>query len=233
MTVLREWNSSCSPPWSEADLIHKIQSARTASHKFPRAHLVGSALAKPDGDWAGVGEQTFVRPPKSKFCPMVLKRIAGKVEVIANVADFIRLASPVRVDTQDSASVLRRLYRPGSGEKVLIFSGEKPVVVLPGGDVTITDCAAELFGLIAPTKTVFARGGAVVTLTERDDEMLALDILRAAARSLFEKHTPACSRGEPALRASRCSSRRAARRTCPTRFCKLRKRERCFRVWAV
>ena len=164
---------------------------------------------------------------------MVLKRIAGKVEVIANVADFIRLASPVRVDTQDSASVLRRLYRPGSGEKVLIFSGEKPVVVLPGGDVTITDCAAELFGLIAPTKTVFARGGAVVTLTERDDEMLALDILRAAARSLFEKHTPACSRGEPALRASRCSSRRAARRTCPTRFCKLRKRERCFRVWAV
>ena len=90
-------------------------------------------------------------------------------------------------------------------------AAEKPVVVLPSGEVTITACAAELFELIAPTKTVFARGGAVVTLIERDDGMLALDILRpAAARSLFEKHARlfawrAGAEGEQVLKPTRCA----------------------------
>lgn len=63
-----------------------------------------------------------------------------------------------------------------------------PMLILPGGDVTITHCATHLFNLIAPTKRLFVRGGAVVNLVERDDGLLALEILRpAAARSLFEK----------------------------------------------
>jgi len=127
LTVLQEWNGSCSPPWSEADLMHKIKTARTAAHSLPRGHLLGTPVPKRagDGSKAGSKEQVFVRPAKPKFCLMVLKRIAGKVAVIANVVDFVRLASPVCVDTQDSASVLRRLYRHGSGEKVLIFSDMK------------------------------------------------------------------------------------------------------------
>lgn len=63
-----------------------------------------------------------------------------------------------------------------------------PVLVLPGGEVTITQCATNLFGLIGPTRRLFVRGGAVVSLVQRDDGLLALDILRpAAARSAFEK----------------------------------------------
>jgi hypothetical protein len=66
---------------------------------------------------------------------------------------------------------------------------EKPTVTLPSGPVTISECAQKLFAIIAPTKSLFVRGGAVVILTERDDGMLALEILRpAAARSFFEKH---------------------------------------------
>ncbi len=64
-----------------------------------------------------------------------------------------------------------------------------PHVVLPSGDVTISNTAEDLFKLIGPSHQVFLRGGAVVTLVQRDDGLLALDILRpAAARSLFEKH---------------------------------------------
>ena len=59
-------------------------------------------------------------------------------------------------------------------------AGEKPVVILPSGGVTISDCAGHLFGLIGATKTVFGRGGAVATLRKRDDGLLALDILKAA-----------------------------------------------------
>ncbi len=67
-------------------------------------------------------------------------------------------------------------------------AGDLPVIELPGGEVSISDCAGKLFGLIAPTKKLFMRGGAVVGLYRRDDGLLALDILRpAAARSFFEK----------------------------------------------
>ena len=127
LMLMQGWNASCSPPWAEADLIHKIKSARAATHASPRGHLLGSPVPQLSrgGKNAGIGERTFMRPAKPKFCPMVLKRIAGKVEVITNVVDFIRLASPVRVDTQDSASVLRHLYPVGSGVKVLIFSDMK------------------------------------------------------------------------------------------------------------
>src|SRR6266404_5585765 len=63
-----------------------------------------------------------------------------------------------------------------------------PQIVLPSGEVTISGCAEKLFGLIAPTRRLFVRGGAVVNLVTRDDGLLALEILRpAAARSFFEK----------------------------------------------
>ena len=63
-----------------------------------------------------------------------------------------------------------------------------PLVVLPSGTVTISDCARQLFGLIAPTRKLFARGGAVMDLVARDDGLLVLEVLRpAAARSYFEK----------------------------------------------
>src|SRR4051812_48626635 len=63
-----------------------------------------------------------------------------------------------------------------------------PHIVLPSGNITISACAERLFGLIAPTKKLFMRGGAVMTLVKRDDGLLALEVLRPmAARSLFEK----------------------------------------------
>ena len=63
-----------------------------------------------------------------------------------------------------------------------------PLLVLPGGEVSITESAGNLFKLIAPTKRMFVRGGVVVNLVKRDDGLLALEILRpAAARSFFEK----------------------------------------------
>jgi hypothetical protein len=51
-----------------------------------------------------------------------LKRVAAKAAAVGDVVAFIKERSPVLVDAQDSASVLRRLYAFGSGEKVLLFS---------------------------------------------------------------------------------------------------------------
>jgi hypothetical protein len=63
-----------------------------------------------------------------------------------------------------------------------------PQIVLPSGHVTISECAARLFGLIAPTRRLFVRGGAVMIMVKRDDGLSALELIRpAAARSFFEK----------------------------------------------
>lgn len=43
-----------------------------------------------------------------------------------------------------------------------------PHIILPGHGVTISECAEQIFGLIAPTKKMFMRGGAVSILS-RDD----------------------------------------------------------------
>ena len=61
-------------------------------------------------------------PPKPEFKPETLKRVAAKTAEIKDVVRFISERSPVLVETQDSASVLRRLYRRGSGEKVILFN---------------------------------------------------------------------------------------------------------------
>jgi hypothetical protein len=39
MPLLSEWNAQCLPPWSEADLRHKLKSASAASDK-PNGYLV-------------------------------------------------------------------------------------------------------------------------------------------------------------------------------------------------
>ncbi len=62
-----------------------------------------------------------------------------------------------------------------------------PLLVLPGGAVSITESAGNLFKLIAPTKRMFVRGGVVVNLVKRDDGLLALEILRPSAARSFSR----------------------------------------------
>lgn len=64
-------------------------------------------------------------PPKAEFKPGTLRRIADKVRDIDDIFRFVSERSPVRVETQDSASWLRRLYRRGSGERVVLFTKYK------------------------------------------------------------------------------------------------------------
>lgn len=78
-------------------------------------------------------------------------------------------------------------------------------VILPGSGVTITATAQALFKLIAPTKTLFIRGGAVVGIVENNGA-LELEIISAtAARSRFETYTAfyvwrSGGEGEPVLK---------------------------------
>ena len=69
LMLLREWNAACVPPWSVAELIHKIKSAGNATHREARGHLLNGAT-----DFGG--------PPKSTGETPVLPRPVkpGKVD---------------------------------------------------------------------------------------------------------------------------------------------------------
>ena len=122
LSLLKEFNQRCSPPWNEGDLRHKINSAANTAHLLPRGHLLGSEAI----NGCPVSSKPMPPPPpKPKFQKTVLARIANKVGDIKDVVSFLACRSPVVVDRQDSASVLRHLYPHGSGEKVLLFTDMK------------------------------------------------------------------------------------------------------------
>jgi hypothetical protein len=124
LALMHEWNRGCLPPWSEPELVHKIRSAAKAQHAQPRGHLLDDGCASGSRPPAKKGQSLLVPPPSPKpaFCPMVLKRIAGKVSGVRDVVEFIKSRSAVPVEAQNCASFLRWLYPTGSGEKVLVFS---------------------------------------------------------------------------------------------------------------
>ena len=62
------------------------------------------------------------------------------------------------------------------------------VVVLPGAGVTITATAEALFKRIAPTKSLFNRGGAVVGIVEANGSLELEVVSPNAARSRFENY---------------------------------------------
>lgn len=124
LTLLREFNQRCSPPWSEGELIHKIKSAANTVHLHPRGYLLGGQGGTPHPGPLPNAERVKV-PPKPKFQKAVLARIAAKAGDIKDVTGFLAERSPVPVERQDSASVLRHLYPHGSGEKVLVFTDMK------------------------------------------------------------------------------------------------------------
>ena len=141
LMLLREWNQVCVPPWSEGELVHKVKSAAGARHAEPRGHLLNAECRMKSGESgshllgnaecrmkSGESRNHVTLPEraaKPEFCPMVLKRVAAKVGGVPDVRGFLAGVSPVAVEGEDSASVLRWLYPQGSGERVLIFSDMK------------------------------------------------------------------------------------------------------------
>jgi hypothetical protein len=117
LAVLREWNASCNPPWSEAELRHKISSAAKAPCSRPRGYLVGTS-SQPRLLGHSKPAPVFALPQrKPVFEPETLERIAAGLPCVNE--QFIKDRSPLCPETQTPASFLQRLYRPG--ECVIIF----------------------------------------------------------------------------------------------------------------
>lgn len=124
MTLLQEWNQNCQPPWSEAELRHKIKSAKTAK------------ATKPDGYLARGGQKKTGRrrrttstlptpkkrtPEKPVFQPAALQQIAAKLPQVD--FDYVRARSPMCPETQTPATFLQHVF--DRGEWVVVFDNLK------------------------------------------------------------------------------------------------------------
>lgn len=136
LSILREYNIRCDPPWSESELAHKIAGAekapglQTREGVKPRGFLrdqggstyqsVGRPIAT-DARGARLG-QPIEQPPRVErpaFDPTKLRSMAGAWR---DVVDLVWLANRSSMDPAQvsAAGFLQALYRPG--EKVLCFT---------------------------------------------------------------------------------------------------------------
>ncbi len=105
-TVFREYNSRCSPPWQEADLIRKLQSAEKHSHSKSRGNL----LDEKSSAWK--------RPASSSPKPQIDPATAVENYLKGFRCDEADLweASPMRPPddwTKGAPALLENLYHPG------------------------------------------------------------------------------------------------------------------------
>lgn len=117
-----------------------------------------------------------------------------------------------------TATIAERSTPPTEDVRALIRevkARRKPEVILPSGDTYILDCANQLFPILAKSKRMFLRGGAIQELAADDKGSMTLSIVRDIQfRSRIEEHC--CLKkwvvvhGESALKADRCPQQTAS-----------------------
>lgn len=116
------WNARCEPPWSERELMHKIQSAS----KGPGPQQGdGYLLKSSDRDDASRRQSSAPAPrvdrPKVEYDPEALQKMAAKY---LGVADLLYLAERSVMDPAGvtSGDFLSALYDATAGERVIVFT---------------------------------------------------------------------------------------------------------------
>lgn len=125
--ILKEYSDKCKPPWSDRELLHKLDGAEKApglkrqdGHIYPRGCLINAAGFKPSKTFK---QHHKIEPPKKvEFEHTALSKFAGE---LGSQVDLLWLAERSVEDPCVVSSVrfLQLLYR--TGEKVLIFTDNK------------------------------------------------------------------------------------------------------------
>lgn len=106
--VLLEWNKKCRPPWSQSDLIHKLNGAAA---RLQREGLDGAHRLPVERQAA----------TKAAFDPNHLAKVAARVST--PIIPMLEAKSACAPKSVTSDAFLRLLYEPG--ENVLIFTRQE------------------------------------------------------------------------------------------------------------
>ena len=110
LPILREYNARCSPPWTEAALRGKLQSAERQPHQKPRGHLLGATWrpSLPSADAPDRKGRTKQIDPATATENWLKGFRADEVDTWE--------ASPIRPPNdyrKDAICLLENLYKPG------------------------------------------------------------------------------------------------------------------------
>lgn len=128
LSVMREWNQQrANPPWSDAELSHKIDSAAAAPSKYPRGYLLREKSDKPAPQSEGVAPL-----PTGPDKPRIPVYDSAKAERFAAACRFpitldllakrspVSIPSPADQNATTAEAFLSALYP--EGESVLVFT---------------------------------------------------------------------------------------------------------------
>lgn len=122
-SFLDEYNARCDPPWTDAELEHKLKSVDGLQSRFPRGYLLNDRdTLPPRAERVKKGYTTESETKKKvEFDPDRLRKVAAPWR---DVVDLVWLANRSAVDpaTVSAEEFLRLLYRPE--ERVLVFTSE-------------------------------------------------------------------------------------------------------------
>jgi hypothetical protein len=127
LTILREYNQRCSPPWTEAELVRKLQSAEKQPHAKPRGNLLRDSC---QSEW-----RAPTKAQRSERKAQIDPATAVEMYLHGFRCDEVELweASPVRPPddwTLDAIALLESLYLPG--EQINFVTGFKLVTKKDG-----------------------------------------------------------------------------------------------------
>jgi hypothetical protein len=128
LSVMAEWNRTrANPPWSEAELSHKIASAISAGSKYGTGYLLREDEPKRSPQGEGVAPMPTApdRPRIPTYDATKAERFASACRLPVSL-DFLAKRSPVAIPSPTDQNAitaetfLSALYRPG--ENVLVFT---------------------------------------------------------------------------------------------------------------
>ncbi len=170
------------------------------------------------------GAQVIIIADKDEAGRKHAELIAGKLQGKAKYVRVIELPDRNGQKVKDAADwiqaggtrdELRELVKAADvrtpAAQTQITVREDRHIILPSGAVSISDSARQIFSLIAPTQTVFFRGGCVMELQRQDDGSLCLAVVKPEAfRSRLERFGKVFKwiqhKGNHVLSPSQCST---------------------------
>lgn len=122
MPLLKEYNERCEPPWSDRELLHKLDGAEKAFNGDRGRGYLAKGMKFTPGPNYRTTHNIVLQDKKPEFEETALSKFAGE---LAGEVDLVWLASRSDQDPcmVTSARFLELLYR--HGEKVLIFTDNK------------------------------------------------------------------------------------------------------------
>lgn len=127
LALLREWNGGCQPPWNEAEMVHKITSARTVAHRDVRGHLLKRGTRSAERGAGTANRRDFGGSPKpTGGAPVLPKAKFAAIDPVGVTKAFLKgfycseqdltEASAVKMSDdwkQGGAVLVRSLYEAG------------------------------------------------------------------------------------------------------------------------